>query len=144
MSPSERAILEAVVDRLIPSDECGPGAVEAGVMRYMERAWAAHREAYAGGLAALGESFCDLEPEAQDAALAALERDGAAFFALVRTHAIEGMFGDPRWGGNADFAGWDLLGYAGLRRVWTAAEQRLDVIVPPTHQGRDDLEDGSR
>jgi hypothetical protein len=133
------------------------------VTRYLERAlagpYAAHRATYSSGLAALdrharlahGEGFCELAPDAQDAALAALERgegpgldeDSAAFFAMVRTHAIEGMFGDPRWGGNVGFAGWDLLGYAGVRRVWTEEEQQLDVLVPPAHQGLDELEGGS-
>jgi len=164
MTGPEKALIAAVLDRLIPSDRHGPGALESGVMRYLERAlagpYAAHQATYASGLAALdrharmahGRGFCELAPDAQDAALAALERgegqglaeDSAAFFAMVRTHAIEGMFGDPRWGGNRGFAGWDLLGYGGVRRVWTAEEQQLDVVVPPVHQGHDELEGGSR
>jgi gluconate 2-dehydrogenase gamma chain len=119
------------------------------VIRYLERAlseeYAGHQAAYADGLAALdrraqaahGQNFGALAPELQDAALAELE--GSEFFELIRTHAIEGMFGDPRWGGNSDFAGWDLIGYAGLRRAWSAAEQQLDVVLSPVHRGADDL-----
>jgi gluconate 2-dehydrogenase gamma chain len=58
--------------------------------------------------------------------LSELERGAdPAFFELVRRHVMEGMFGDPAYGGNRDRAGWELLGYAGPRLVWTEAEQRL-------------------
>ena len=135
------AILGAVLARLIPTDEHGPGAHEACVARYIERALAAehreHRDAYFRGLSALqasarashGAGFEQLDAEAQDTLLAATERaaGSAAFFELVRTHAIEGMFGDPRWGGNHGLLGWALLDYPGPRTEWTAREQELDV-----------------
>ena len=53
--------------------------------------------------------------------------EGTAFFELVRAHVLEGMFGDPSYGGNIDHAGWRLLDYPGPRRLWTAREQALDV-----------------
>jgi hypothetical protein len=34
------------------------------------------------------------------------------------------MFGDPYYGGNANFAGWDLIGYPGVRTQVTAADQQ--------------------
>ncbi|MGH2842457.1 MAG: gluconate 2-dehydrogenase subunit 3 family protein, partial [Solirubrobacteraceae bacterium] len=117
-----------------------PGAREAGVMSYVETAlgqWHAHHlDAYAAGLEALeqraldtyGQGFARCEDAEQDSLLEQIEGDGA-FFDLVRTHAIEGMFGDPRWGGNAGGAGWELLGYPGPRREWTAAEQQLGAAV---------------
>src|SRR5215831_5262912 len=72
LSASEGALLEAIVDRLIPSDEVGAGAKEAGVVRYIDRALgdalASSRAAYAAGLVALdkyamssrGKLFLDL------------------------------------------------------------------------------------
>jgi gluconate 2-dehydrogenase gamma chain len=36
-SPAEAAFIEAAVERLIPSDEAGPGAREAGVPRFIDR-----------------------------------------------------------------------------------------------------------
>ena len=41
-----------------------------------------------------------------------LERDPASepFFDLVVTHAMQGFYGDPRHGGNRDFASWRMLG----------------------------------
>jgi gluconate 2-dehydrogenase gamma chain len=141
LSADHAAMLEAMLDRLIPSDELGPGAREAGVMRYLETAlgeWHAHHlEAYAAGLLALeqraqaayGCGFARCDEAQQDALLERIERDGA-FFELVRSHVIEGMFGDPRWGGNAGGAGWQLLGYPGPRQQWTAAEQQLSPSPP--------------
>ena len=36
----------------------------------------------------------------------------------------QGMFGDPYYGGNANFVGWDLLGYPGIRTMVTADDQK--------------------
>ena len=47
-----------------------------------------------------------------------------AFFAMLLGHAHQGMFGDPYYGGNANFAGWDLLGYPGVRTMVTTADQQ--------------------
>lgn len=145
MSPSRltaehAAILAAMLDRLIPADEHGPGARAAGVCSYVERALAAehheHRDAYLRGLTALqglararyASGFEGLDAAAQDALLAETERDATSFFELARRHAIEGMFGDPRWGGNRGSAGWKLLGYPGPRAEWTERDQRLDAV----------------
>ena len=138
LGPSELAALDAVLERLIPSDQHGPGAREAQVMRYVVRrlagAYRHHRDTYAAGLARLdadastmhGDRFADLPVDAQDEMLRAAEaRVDDPFFELVLAHAKEGMFGDPSHGGNAGRAGWALLGYPGPRHVWTEADQRL-------------------
>jgi len=52
----------------------------------------------------------------------------------VRTHTIQGTFSDPYYGGNANFVGWDLIGYPGVRLAVTANEQRLDLKPIPTHK----------
>jgi hypothetical protein len=49
---------------------------------------------------------------------------------MVRGHTIEGTFCDPYYGGNADFVGWDLIGYPGLRMAVGAEDQRM--IKPAT------------
>jgi hypothetical protein len=41
---------------------------------------------------------------------------------------LEGLFGDPRHGGNRDFAGWRLLGCKGVKLVHDEADQRLGEI----------------
>ena len=59
---------------------------------------------------------------------------------MVRTHTMQGTFGDPFYGGNANFVGWDLLGYPGLRLAVTADEQRLGAKLTPTHRSAYDHE----
>ena len=148
-------ILAAVIARLIPTDEHGPGAGEANVVHYIERALAsdyeAHLNAYSEGLEridalsreAQGFDFAALPPDEQDQVLRVLEEGGREsdrlFFDLVLQHTKEGMFGDPAWGGNAGYVGWNLIGYPGPRHVWTAEDQELDVIISPNYppQGKD-------
>jgi hypothetical protein len=137
LAPAELATLDAVLERLIPSDELGPGAREARVARYVVRRLAGPdrelRPVYAAGLArleaeagALGSTFAGLDGERQDELLRAAEaRPDDPFFELALRHAQEGMFGDPAHGGNADRVGWDLIGYPGPRLAWTESDQRL-------------------
>ena len=154
LSAAEAETLEAVVARLIPSDESGPGATEARAAHYIDRALGGalspSRDAYRSGLAALDAhaqatkraSFATLSPADQDAVLRDLEAniatgftpDAATFFNLVRAHTIQGTFCDPYYGGNASFIGWDLLGYPGVRLGVSAAEQRLNPRLTPTHR----------
>jgi hypothetical protein len=123
-------------------------------VRYIDRALAgalaAQREAYRTGLEALeryarqtrGAPFLQLSETRQISLLIDVETgtatganvgfagSSAQFFALVRGHVMQGTFGDPHYGGNDGFVGWDLLGYPGVRTVVTPAEQRL--LSPPT------------
>jgi gluconate 2-dehydrogenase gamma chain len=147
LTAAEADILEAVCARLIPTDENGPGAAEARAAHYIDRALTgplrASRDAYAAGLAAIdvyaqaskGAPFVKLSPRDQDAVLTDMERNvatgfmpnAATFFNLVRTHTIQGTFCDPYYGGNANFVGWDLIGYPGLRMTVDAQEQRMSA-----------------
>jgi gluconate 2-dehydrogenase gamma chain len=151
LTATEAAALEAFVARLIPNDANGPGALEAGAARYIDAALgdalAALRPAYTAGLSALdayarsaaGGSFASLAPERQDALLDDLEQGRATgfgpssrvFFDLVLGHTLEGTFGDPHYGGNRDFVGWELIGYPGLRLAVTAEQQRMDAKLEP-------------
>ena len=58
LSWPERTTLDAVAGELIPADETGPGAREAGVVEYIEQSlageYAKHGAAYTAGLAELG------------------------------------------------------------------------------------------
>ena len=142
LTSAEADTLEAIVARLIPTDANGPGATEARAARYIDRALGSalsgSRETYRSGLAALdgyarsskGSPFHQLAASDQDAVLTDVERGSASgfasstqFFNMVRTHTIQGTFGDPYYGGNADFVGWDLIGYPGVRTQVTPADQ---------------------
>jgi gluconate 2-dehydrogenase gamma chain len=154
LTAGESDILEAIVARLIPTDATGPGATEARAAHYIDRALggalASSRQIYTAGLAALdsyarssrGASFARLSATDQDATLMEVEagvasgfpENPAAFFNLVRAHTLQGMFGDPSYGGNANFVGWDLIGYPGVRTLVTADEQRLGADIAPNHK----------
>jgi len=155
----ESDVLEAVVERLIPSDAHGPGAKEARAARYIDRALggalASSRPAYVAGLAAVeqaaqssrGKAFKDLPPGEQDAILSSFESGtvqgyagAAAFFALVRAHTLQGTFCDPYYGGNAGFVGWELIGYPGVRTLVTPDDQRLGAEVAFNHKSAYDYE----
>src|SRR3954466_9031923 len=144
LTATEADLLEAIVARLIPSDGNGPGATEARAAHYIDRALggalATSRQAYPSGLAALdrysrssrGKAFTDLSATDQDSVLIDVETGAATgftgssapFFALVLNHTHQGTFGDPYYGGNANFIGWDLIGYPGIRTMVTAADQK--------------------
>lgn len=78
------------------------------------------QQRYREGLAELGASFCDLDPEAQDARL----RQLPDLVDLVYGHVCEGMYGAPEYGGNRGGAAWEAIGFAGdvQPRGWTDAE----------------------
>jgi gluconate 2-dehydrogenase gamma chain len=133
-------VLAAALDRLIPSDEHGPGALEAGVLQYIEgalgRAGDPVRREWRDELEALddlarrreGDAFASLAPDAQDRVLGLVA--DAPFFGQLRQRAIEGMFGDPAWGGNIGGVGWRLLGYTGPRLAWSVENQQITEIAP--------------
>jgi gluconate 2-dehydrogenase gamma chain len=154
LTAHEADVLDRIAELLVPSDEHGPGATEALAVRYIDRALAGalqdQREAYRVGLEALeryarqtrGAPFLQLTETRQVSLLIDVESgtatganvgfagSSAQFFALVRGHVWQGTFGDPYYGGNASFVGWDLLGYPGVRTYVGPADQRL--TSPPT------------
>lgn len=166
LTAKEGEILDAVIGRLIPADELGPGAREAGALQYIDRALggalAADRDAYRTGLAALdryarysrGAPFTELPSEDQDSVLfdvqggsaggtgAGFDGSSASFFYMVRSHTWQGTFGDPSYGGNADFVGWSLLGYPGVRLgVTSRTQERLEAgDLEPERRSAYDLE----
>jgi gluconate 2-dehydrogenase gamma chain len=140
-SRAEALIVAAATSRIFPGDETGPGAEEAGVAVYIDRQLAGpwgqdrHRytqepfeenapaelgyqgsatpqQIYRRGLKEL-KGFDLLVPTQQDEKLKQIE--GTLFFSLLRQNTIEGMFCDPRHGGNKDMIGWQLIGFPGPR-----------------------------
>lgn len=158
LTASEADLLDAIVARLIPTDASGPGATEANAVRYIDRALAGaltdSRDAYRVGLAAIdryarssrGAAFTQLSPTDQDSLLIDVETGAATgsaagfqgssteFFAMVRAHTLQGTFGDPYYGGNTDFVGWDLIGYPGVRTYVGPDEQRMGITLTPNHK----------
>ena len=110
--------------------------------RALGGALASSRQQYANGLAALdryaqssrGKGFLQLTPIEKDSLLMDVESgsvgpgifsgSSAQFFGMVLGHTRQGMFGDPFYGGNVNYAGWDLLRYPGVRTNVSAADQK--------------------
>lgn len=155
----ESDTLDAIVDRILPSDENGPGAKEARATHYIDRVLAGfqaqYRDAYGLGLLAIDEEaklrhdkpFHSLSAAQQDALLKAVEQNeiegfesnGSAFFAMLRNHTIEGTFSDPYYGGNRDYIGWDMLGYPGVRMGASPQDVTNEETIEPSRQSAYDL-----
>ena len=152
LSDAQLRLLAAIVDRIIPKDELGPSASESGVPEYINRALgdylAGEKPAFIEGLEATdalahrtqSAAFVDLPAEKRDALLMSMDDGSAqgfpnarAFFNRARRLTMEGMFGDPYYGGNKNFAGWDLIKYPGPRLATTANDQKMGVDIKPYH-----------
>jgi gluconate 2-dehydrogenase gamma chain len=147
LTAPQRKTLEAFADRLMPHDEYGPSASEAGAVEYIDRSLsdylAPEKPAIVKGLAALdafaGRPFAELSPVEQDQVIAAMEKntatgfepDSRTFFLRIRQLTLEGMFGDPFYGGNRAYAGWDLIRYPGPRLAVGPDEQKIGVEIKP-------------
>lgn len=149
--------VEAFAERILPGAPGLPGARDANVLNYIDLAlagaYADQQDFYRRGLSQLEafcqanykESFATLKPAQQDEVLTALESGKAtefvyptaqAFFNTLRVHTIEGMFADPLYGGNKDFAGWRLIGFPGAQPVYTTQDmQATDAFTRVPIQG---------
>ena len=140
---ADATTVAAITERIMPGDPGKPGARDADVLNYIDLAlagaYAELQDFYRRGLAALEahcrstykESFVHLSPEKQDEVLTAMEEGKASgftypsareFFVTLRVHTMEGMFADPLYGGNRDFAGWRLVGFPGAQAVFTPGD----------------------
>ena len=136
----DASTIAAFTERLMPGAPDKPGANDAGVLNYIDLAlsgaYADLQDFYRRGLAQL-DAYCHkahnapfqrLSAAQQDEVIAALEEGKATgftwpsaqeFFTTIRTHTMEGMFADPLYGGNKDFAGWRLVGFPGAQVMFT-------------------------
>ncbi|HYL37605.1 MAG TPA: gluconate 2-dehydrogenase subunit 3 family protein, partial [Bryobacteraceae bacterium] len=149
-SAADRKTLEAFVDRLVPKDDLGPGALECGAVNYIDQALAGaladEKQSFLEGLAAIDAfarrthdaPFADLSADQQDAVLDAMDKGPAAgfpnaraVFARFRRLTLEGMFSDPYYGGNTSFRGWDLIRYPGPRVAVSPEDQQIKVAIKP-------------
>jgi gluconate 2-dehydrogenase gamma chain len=121
LTPDEAKEVEAIAARIIPSDET-PGAREAGVVWFIDFALmgfgADAQPLIRDGLKTLArdvarahpgsERFSGLTDAQQDAFLRGYEQQD--IFQFLRFATVAGMFALPKYGGNADYIGWDLIG----------------------------------
>jgi gluconate 2-dehydrogenase gamma chain len=122
LTPDEARELEAIAAQIIPTDDT-PGAREAGVIHFIDRAFGTFQSASLpearAGLADLQSrvaesvpglsSFSELSEARQMDLLREIE--DTPFFGLIRVLTVQGMFALPSRGGNRDKIGWQILGF---------------------------------
>jgi gluconate 2-dehydrogenase gamma chain len=129
VSPDVLATIAAAVERIIPSDDGLPGALEAGTVGFVLDEAAGRGEAGLKALAARaavldqaasaadparpGVTFAALTTEQQDAVLLELEAEGSPALGWLVETTMEGFYGDPRHGGNRDAVSWEMIGFPG-------------------------------
>jgi gluconate 2-dehydrogenase gamma chain len=153
LTPAQLRTVEMFVDRLIPEDELGPGGAKAGAQNYIDRQLAgylaAEKDAFVAGLEGLdayarrthGAAFADLSADQRDEVLTAMDNNHAEgftqarmFFNRARRLTLEGTFGDPHYGGNKDFIGWDLIKYPGPRPAVGPEHQKMTTSATAYHK----------
>jgi gluconate 2-dehydrogenase gamma chain len=122
LDAAEAAEIEAIAAQIIPSTG-GPGAREAGVIYFIDRALSTFaredRGAYRSGMAELQRRRKELFPNSTTiAALTGTQQmsliravETAGFFELLRTHTVLGFLGNPSYGGNRGKVGWQQIGF---------------------------------
>ena len=130
LDPGTGAEIGALAAQIIPSS-AGPGAREAGVIYFIDRALATfasdQREAYRSGLAQLQQKRLELFPNSTSIASLTGEQqmalirtiEASDFFDLLRTHTVLGFLGSPSYGGNRGKTGWKQIGFEDLM-AWQA------------------------
>jgi gluconate 2-dehydrogenase gamma chain len=121
----EAANFAAIAARIIPTTDT-PGATEAGVIYFFDKAFADRMsdslDTARSGLAELnaaagdGPGFAGLDTAEQDSLLRSIE--DTEFFDLMRTMTISGFFAMSKHGGNSDNIGWKLIGFGGHQSGW--------------------------
>jgi gluconate 2-dehydrogenase gamma chain len=129
---AEAACVIALCEQIIPADEHGGGATEAGVIHYIDRQLIAvfdyDQVVYQQGIAALqatcleihGQRFEALDLEEQHRICTKLEEnalpegewgeiDQSRFFRLLINHTMQGFYGPPRHGGNRNYMSYKMM-----------------------------------
>lgn len=121
-SPAEAADVEAVTAQIIPTDDT-PGAREAGVVYFIDRALASFLSQLGGDyraqLAEFQATFRSRHSGAASFAAVSLKQqieylqtvDRSPFFESTRLLTLLGMFSMSVHGGNRDNVGWKLIGF---------------------------------
>lgn len=121
--------LEAIAARIIPTTDT-PGAREAGVIWFMDKAYdsfdtdylpgalegLANFQASIAGAFPGAQKFSDLNEAEQDAYLETQQDSG--FFDEIRFMTILGFFAMSKYGGNRDDVGWKLVGLGTQHHGW--------------------------
>lgn len=114
---SEAADVSAIAAQILPSDD-GPGAEEAGVIYFIDRALTTFdtekQDLYRKGIAGV-RGIATRSREEQSQLVVSIEK--SEFFEVVRTHTLLGFLGSPGYGGNRNRVGWTYIQFED-RMTW--------------------------
>jgi len=122
LGAAEAADFAAIAARIMPTTDT-PGASEAGVIYFIDRALGAEMhsnlEALRAGLAELNANtrrFSEDDETTQDQRLTEIE--DSHLFDSMWTLTMFGFFSMSKHGGNKDQVAWDLIGFKGNHGAW--------------------------
>ena len=129
LDAADAADFAAIAARIMPTTDT-PGATEAGIIYFIDRALGAELQGMRKGLLAglkdlnsrvtnLHTSvahFSELDDGAQNELLTTIEDDD--FFGALWLLTMEGLFAMSRYGGNKDNIAWDLIDFPGNQGAW--------------------------
>lgn len=122
LDPATAGEIEAIAAQIIPSID-GPGAREAGVIYFIDRALATFAaddvDTYRTGMLELQQKRRELFPDSTAIVVLTAEQqltlvraiETSRFFDLLRTHTVLGFLGNPSYGGNRGRVGWEQIGF---------------------------------
>jgi len=122
-SASEARTVDAIVAQIIPTDKT-PGAREMGVARFIDHGLAGFlaplAAAFRAGLADFETQYHSRNPQSQEFASLPPARqiewlqqvDHTPFFESLQQLTVLGALAMPKYGGNRDGLGWQLIGFA--------------------------------
>lgn len=129
LNVADAADLAAIAARIMPTTDT-PGATEAGVIYFIDRALGAEMkdmlEGLRTGLLDLNSRvtnqhadtgrFAELDDGSQDELLTTIESSG--FFDSLWMLTMTGFFAMSSYGGNKNNVAWDLIGFEGNHGAW--------------------------
>jgi len=125
LAADEARDFAAIAARIIPTTDT-PGANEAGVIYFIDRAFAEEmngqlefaREQLSAFNIQLGEvRFADLSEKDQDEFLEG--KQSSPLFNMMWAMTMFGFFSMPKHGGNKNKIGWELIGFEGDHGPWS-------------------------
>ena len=106
LSAEQRALLNAILDRLIPAEGHMPGAGQAGTAEHLDaiaggsprlaRLFSAGLRSIESAAARRGASFVEMTADQQDEILRSVESNKSAFFETLLMHTYNGYYSNPQ------------------------------------------------
>ncbi|WP_416907481.1 MAG: gluconate 2-dehydrogenase subunit 3 family protein [Polymorphobacter sp.] len=140
LSAAQAAEVDAIANQIVPGGAT-PGARDAGVIYFIDNAlgsfFADQRPSFLQGLAEFERRYAEAHgagarfsaaPDAQQIAFLHTV-DKTPFFSAVRRLTVLGLIALPKYGGNRNYAGWNLLGVED-NHVWAPPFGYYDTDYP--------------